>query len=495
MSLRRRVEIGILVVAFVLVGTNLLLFGTLRSFLLDRVDRQLVAASGPLVERSFFRGGRGGPRPGGSPGEAEAFSEYFIAVGDPSDGTLQQLSSPLANEDQPPPQLRRSDLAEHLAHHGERLEPYTAPAESGGADWRLVAIQTGPENRIGVVGTSLDELETTLARTRWLQLVGTGAVLLVLGAVSWWMLRLGVHPLTAMAKTADDIAGGDLSRRVEHPDERTEVGRLGAALNAMLERIEEAFRSREASEARLRRFAADASHELRTPLTSIQGYAELWRAGGLRGEAELADAMRRMEQEAHRMGALVEDLLLLARLDQRRPLEREPLRLDEITADGVRDARAVEPDRPIELAAEAVVVEGDEQRLRQVIGNLLSNARVHTPPGAPVRVSVRAVDGVARLEVADEGPGLEADVAARVFERFYRADASRARAAGGTGLGLSIVAAVAEAHGGRASVASEPGRGSRFVIDLPLAGGASPAPEDGLGEPAAVAAPPHPSSP
>jgi two-component system OmpR family sensor kinase len=283
------------------------------------------------------------------------------------------------------------------------------------------------------------------------------------------MLRLGVHPVEDMARAADAIAGGDLSQRVEHPSEQTEAGRLGVALNSMLARIEEAFRAREASEARVRRFAADASHELRTPLTSIQGYAELWRAGGLRSETELADAMRRMENEAHRMAALVEDLLLLARLDQRRPLDLGRVRLDRLVTDAVRDARAVEPDRPIDLDAAAVVVHGDDQRLRQVVGNLLSNVRAHTPPGTPVRVSVAVAGDRARLEVADEGPGMDAEVAAKVFERFFRADDSRARAAGGTGLGLSIVAAIAEAHGGTAGVESEPGGGSRFVIDLPLA--------------------------
>jgi len=326
-----------------------------------------------------------------------------------------------------------------------------------------------PPGRLVVVGVSLDDVEATIDRIRNVQVAGTLAVLGALALVSWWMLRLGVHPIEDMAQTADAIAGGALSARVEHPGAGTEAGRLGIALNAMLERIEESFRAREASEERVRRFAADASHELRTPLTSIRGYAELWRAGGLRGEAELAEAMRRMEQEAQRMGALVEDLLLLARLDQRRPLQRESLRLDRLVADGVRDARAVEPDRPIDCSSTPVVVDADESHLRQVVANLLANTRSHTPPRTPVHVSVSAGDGAARLVVADEGPGLAPDVAAQVFERFYRADASRRRSAGGTGLGLAIVEAVARAHGGRVRVDSEPGRGSRFTVELPLA--------------------------
>jgi two-component system OmpR family sensor kinase len=235
----------------------------------------------------------------------------------------------------------------------------------------------------------------------------------------------------------------------------------------MLARIEEAFAQRAATEARLRRFVADASHELRTPLTSIRGYADLYRQGALRTRSELDEAMRRVEQEAARMGGLVDDLLLLARLDQGRPLERSPVRLDELVDDAVRDARAVEPDRPITLSARPVTVEGDEARLRQALGNLLANARVHTPPGTPVDVSVAAEDGWGLVQVADGGPGLAPEVAERVFERFYRADTARTRAGGGTGLGLAIVAGVVEAHGGTVRVESAPGEGARFSLRLP----------------------------
>ncbi|MGH9181918.1 MAG: sensor histidine kinase [Acidimicrobiales bacterium] len=493
MSLRRRVLVGFLAVAAVLVGTNLALSRTFNSFLLNRLDRQLVTAAVPLGSRPFFRGevgrfgGLGGAQAGGqADGQGEAFTEYFIAVGDPRSGALVRLSSALDDDAKPPPRLTSDEVLRHLSPR-QSPEPFTAPAESGDSSWRLVTVIGPAEARVIVVGVSLDEVEATLARIRLVQVVGSGAVLLALAVVSWWVLRLGVHPLQDMVRTADAITGGDLSRRVENVDDRTEAGRMGNAVNSMLERIEEAFRAREASEARVRRFAADASHELRTPLTSIQGYAELWRAGGLRSEEELAEAMRRMEQEARRMAGLVEDLLLLARLDQRRPLERAGVRLDEVAADGVADARTVEPDRPFDLVADPVVVSGDEMRLRQVVANLLANARTHTPAGTPVRVSVTATGALARLEVADEGPGLEPDVAARVFERFYRADSSRARAgggsgggggtAGGTGLGLAIVAAIAEAHGGRATVESRPGRGSRFVVELPVGGSAPDRPE------------------
>jgi two-component system OmpR family sensor kinase len=280
-----------------------------------------------------------------------------------------------------------------------------------------------------------------------------------------------VLPVAAMADTAEQITGGDLSKRVEHPDSATEVGRLGAAFNAMLDRIQEAFRAREASEAKVRRFAADASHELRTPLTSIRGYAELYRAGALAKPDELQDAMGRIESEAERMGSLVEELLQLARLDQEQEMEFAEVDLGDIATDAVNDARAVEPDRPIAVAVEGdapVVVRGNDPALRQVLANLLGNVRAHTPAGTPASVTVTRNGTSAIVAVADEGPGMEEDVASHVFERFYRADVARTRAAGGSGLGLSIVESIARAHGGSASVASAPGEGTRFEVKLPI---------------------------
>jgi two-component system OmpR family sensor kinase len=294
-------------------------------------------------------------------------------------------------------------------------------------------------------------------------LVVVALVLLVL-----WTVRVGLRPLGEMTDTARAIADGDMRRRIRRTDERTEVGLLGSALNRMLSQIEAAFGERHASEARLRRFVADASHELRTPLTSIRGYAELLRKGALADDEARRRAAQRIEREAARMGVLVDDLLLLARLDQGRPLEAERVDLAKVVGEAVEAARAADPGHPLDVTlAPGAEVEGDGLRLRQVVDNLLANASVHTPPGTPVHVLVEREGSQVTLVVVDEGPGLAEGQAERVFDRFYRAGDARSRP--GSGLGLSIVAALAEAHGGRAEAESSPGHGARFRVVLPLA--------------------------
>jgi two-component system OmpR family sensor kinase len=336
----------------------------------------------------------------------------------------------------------------------------------------VVALQAPDADQIILVGSSLAEVDPTYRRMLAVLAGATLTVFATLAAVAWWVLRQGVRPLAAMTATAEAIAGGALHERVSDADQRTEAGRLGAALNTMLERIQSAFAEREESQRRLRRFVADASHELRTPLTSIRGYAELYRAGGLADRDELDGAMRRVEQEGQRMSALVEDLLLLARLDQGRPLAHEPVDLAAIAADAVADLRALEPDRPVELETEPAEVIGDDARLRQAVGNLVANVRVHTPPTTPVLVRVTSDPTAGVIEVADQGPGMAPEVAARVFERFYRADPARARSSGGLGLGLAIVAGITEAHGGAAELDTAPGQGARFRLRLPRNGAA-----------------------
>jgi two-component system OmpR family sensor kinase len=368
---------------------------------------------------------------------------------------------------------------------------FTSSAADGSTSWRLVAVQV-TNGLVVVVGVDLADDDAVLAHlVRTEVLVGL-VVLAILGVAGYLLVRNSLRPLAEVEHTAQAIAAGDLSRRVPAGDERTEVGRLSSALNGMLGRIESSFRAQQASEeqavaseARMRRFVADASHELRTPLTSIRGFAELHRQGAVRGPEDTGRIMQRIEAEATRMGLLVEDLLQLARLDQQRPLTLGPVDLAELAGDAVHDARAVQPDRPLgllldESLTDVPVVTGDEARLRQVIGNLVTNALTHTPVEARVTVRLSedpAEPGVVVLAVSDEGPGLAAADAERVFERFYRADSSRTRAAGGTGLGLSIVASLVAAHGGRVDLTTAPGQGATFAVRLPRSGPAAPLPE------------------
>jgi two-component system OmpR family sensor kinase len=312
-------------------------------------------------------------------------------------------------------------------------------------------------------------------------LIGAIALLFMAGG-GYLLIKRSLRPLVAVETTAAAISAGDLTQRAPELHPRTEVGRLSTAFNGMLTQIEGAFaqeresrQAARASEDRMRQFVADASHELRTPLTSIRGFAELHRMGAAPEEADVKRLMRRVEDEASRMGLLVEDLLLLARLDQQRPLERTPVDLLEIASDVVHDARIVAPTRSIDLQVHAIsppVVIGDESRLRQVVQNLMTNAITHTPDGTPVTLILSTYDADrprAVIDVADAGPGLSDEQAARAFERFYRADTSRSRGAGGTGLGLSIVAGIIAAHGGRVTIESREGEGAVFRVELPLA--------------------------
>jgi two-component system OmpR family sensor kinase len=477
MSLRARLLAATLVLAALgLTVAGVATYGALRSFMLDRVDVQLEAAQAPALDvladynglRPRF-GGRGLPRPGELPqGTVAALYDaeglpFELAIGaDPGRGRsgLGYATASL------PDRGEYRFLGSPVAFEGPRLRV----ASEG--QLRLV------------VGVPLDEVESTLGRLVLIEVLVGIAVLAAIGGAGWWLVRLGLRPLTDIEQTAGRIAAGDLSQRIEESPPGTEVGRLGSALNTMLGRIEESFDEQARSERRLRQFVADASHELQTPLTSVRGYAELFRRGAADRPEDLANAMRRIEDEATRMGLLVDDLLLLARLDQGRPLARERVDLTALARDLVGDARVVEPDRPIEILGDpVVVVEGDRQRLAQVIGNLVSNARAHTPAGTPVAVRVWQDGDEAHVEVADRGPGMVPEHAARVFERFFRSDASRARASGGTGLGLSIVSAIAEAHGGRVSVDTAPGDGARFRVTLPLRGPAVPGTDGHVGGP------------
>jgi two-component system OmpR family sensor kinase len=341
---------------------------------------------------------------------------------------------------------------------------------SGGVSRYRAAIW--PEDSLGgayvLLAIPMNDVQATLSQLLLLEAIVGVTVLVATALLAWLIIRIGLRPLDRMGAVAQDIAAGDLSRRVEPATPSTEIGRLGLALNGMLAQIESAFAERTASENRLRRFIADASHELRTPLTSVRGYAEMLRRGAEKSPEDASVARRRIEEESVRMSEMVDDMLVLARLGQGPPLEKRPVDLQVIARDAVADARIVAPQRDITLDVTGpVVVSGDDTRLRQAIGNLVRNAIVHTSADTPIQVSVGAVNGTAHVRVADHGRGLGPDERSRVFEPFYRADPSRSRDSGGAGLGLSIVAAVAGAHGGAVNVTDTPGGGATFEIELP----------------------------
>jgi two-component system, OmpR family, sensor kinase len=405
----------------------------------------------------------------GGPGSIQVFAQARSLDGDRVFASCQPGVFP-GEEPPPAPDYPASISVPSATNVGrDSVRYFTVGAVGGGRSYRVRASVEPGAPAMLVLALSLKDVEGTLHRLIAIELLVTALVLAGMAALGLWVVRLGLRPLDAIGQTAAAIAAGDLSRRVERAEPRTEVGRLGLALNAMLSQIESAFRAREASERKLRRFVADASHELRTPLAAVRAYAELFTRGAAQRPADLERSMKGISRESERMSLLVEDLLLLARLDEGRRLERDLVRVDDVVAEAVETAQTVEPERPIALETESAVVVGDHARLRQVVDNLLANVRAHTPGGTPVDVSVRCEGDRALISVADAGPGLSEEDLTHVFERFYRADPSRARASGGVGLGLSIVAAVAEAHGGTVDAASEPGKGATFTIALPLA--------------------------
>jgi two-component system OmpR family sensor kinase len=429
-----------------------------RASLVEQIDDRMRAQSGRPVGPG--REPPVDPGVGGDEGPYRPIAEIQLAP----DGTVRQESAAgFPDDPEPAPELPDVDSDDFQSD----VDRIVTRSSDGGPDYRVLVRPTR-DGGYRVLATPLSTVDATVSDLVRAVVI-TAVVVVGLGAaLAWWIVRRGLRPVDRMVDTASAIAAGDLSQRVEHKDDHSELGRLATALDDMLAQLEAAFAEREASQVRLEQFVADASHELRTPVAAIRGYAELYRKGGLSDEEARERAMARIEGESERMGRLVEDLLLLAHLDQHQPLDTDPVDLAELASDAVSDLRAVDPDHPVTLDAPGpVIVEGDERRLRQVLANLLGNARVHTPSGTPVHVAVTAVDGAARVTVADEGPGIDADHRRRIFERFYRADKSRARSRGGTGLGLSIVAGVVAAHAGRVDIASREGQGTTFMVQLP----------------------------
>ena len=436
-------------------GTTLL-----RSYLLSRSDSQLLDFSkvaSRIVDRQQLQ-------PAGS-SRSQALPTQFLVEVVGAGGQVQVAGGPLGSA---------SGLRLSAAQLGQTGTPFTA----AGGSWRvLVEPQSGGAHL--VVAYSLGDLNSTVTRLELADALAGGAAVVLLAGIGLPLVRASLAPLGRIEATAAAIAGGDLSRRIDHPAGNTEVGRLAEALDVMLASIEAAYLARADGEARalrsekrMRRFTADASHELRTPLTSVRGLAEYGlQQGDAASREELLRLMGLIAGESGRMSRLVDDLLLLARFDAGRPLDRRPVDLASLAAEAVQRARIVAPGRPVTLeAAEPVIVDGDEGRLTQVIDNLIGNAIKHTPPGSPVTVTVAGRAGQAELTVADRGPGMTAEQASRVFERFYRTDGARTRASGGAGLGLAIAAALAAAHGGEITVDTAPGHGAAFCLRLPQAG-------------------------
>jgi two-component system OmpR family sensor kinase len=451
---------------------NVVALVTVRGNLLSEVDRQLhsVPSGGRPIDGQF-----GGGAPGQLPGDlkptqdSQLLSSLVISRLDARTGAVvDQIKGPLQSAAPLPDLATVRDRIRTGTVRDEMLS--VGAAGNSGYHYRIRVLPTAPTGTVMVVAASLAAVENTVLKVAAVDGGVSLAVVLALLVVGFVVMRVGLRPLTDVETAAQRIAAGDLSVRAQHADEPTEVGSLARSFNGMIEQIEEAFEARRGSENRLRRFVADASHELRTPLTSIRAYAELFRCGALDVSPDGAQALERIEAEAARMGRLVEDLLLLARLDEQRPLDVEPVDLDQLARDAVLDTAAANPGHVVRMIpptppAQPTMVFGDEAGLRQVLANLLRNAVVHTPAGTMIQVSVTQARTEVVLVVADNGPGMPADVAKNIFERFYRPDGSRSRT--GTGLGLAIVHSMVAAHRGLVSLQTEPGHGAQFTVILP----------------------------
>ena len=444
----------------------------------QRLDDQLRSASG-FVTRSLLvdAGLDSGPTGGGGPGAGRGlfvppgwYAELRDAGGNKLTDSLTAALANGATSGSTPVVLDEKAVPElGSLPTGPGVVIFTRSSVSGGTDWRVEVSQPrdAGTGTVAIVAAPMSEVSNSLNRLALIELLAGVSLIVALLIGSWFILRRGLRPLETMAGQAREISAGDLSQRVEPADGRGEVGQLGQAINTMLGEIESAFAERAATEHKLRQFLADASHELRTPLTSIQGFAELFRMGAANDHLSQDTMVRRIEEESARMRRLVEDLLLLARLDQTRPVQRAAVDLTVLCADACTDAVAMAPDRGVSLdAPEPIVVSGDRDHLRQALANLITNAIRHTPAGSPIEVSARLESGIGIVRVRDHGTGLDDEALTHVFDRFWQAD--RSRAGSGVGLGLSIVAAIAAEHGGTATVRNHPDGGAEFTVTVPV---------------------------
>ncbi len=458
----RLLTVVALLLALALAVSSVIVTVLMRSYLLDRTDEELHTYAQIAAAVAYRSGG------------TQTIQPNFTVRFSRPDGTGAIEVAEAATEPDAAPQIPVLTSADPRVISEKPFTVASQAADDADLKWRAIAGLNQNGDAIYVVAVPLRAMEDTLSSVlAYAALIG----LVILGAamaLGWYAVRRAFGPLTSIEDTAAAIAAGDLTQRVPEPDTRDEVASLSRSLNAMLAQIEQSFAVREASEQRMRQFVADASHELRTPLATVRGYAELYRQGAVSKPDDVTNAFGRIESEASRMSGLVDDLLVLARLEGERPLATDDVDLAVLAGDAVQDARVLQPDRHIRLVGlngrlGPVHVSGDEHRLRQVVTNLVSNALHHTPAGSPIEIAVgRSPDGSTALEVRDHGDGIDPAKARRVFERFYREDPARSRrGAGGSGLGLAIVAAIVTAHHGKVGVAPTPGGGATFVVQLP----------------------------
>jgi two-component system OmpR family sensor kinase len=473
-SLRNRLILATLALATIAItASDLAATNSLRSFLISQADNQL----NEVVQTSLLRLDRAGIESEAESEDKNSFrplrplsgvpTTTAVTLLDLSGNVIGQVGGQFANSIDIK-EFHKLTPAEVLKNKGK---PFTIPGADGQPDIRAVARILPSGVGTVVISVALDSVDRTMRGLAGIYFLISLIVIIAIGFVARSLIKLSLKPLNKIEETAAAIADGDLSARLPQVNPNTEVGRLTGSLNTMLSRIEESFAVRTESENKLRRFVADASHELRTPLTAIRGFAELHRQGAVTGEDKTKELISRIEKESIRMSSLVEDLLLLARLDQSRELTIDPVDINHLVNEAIASAKAAGPSHEITLksSSDEVFVLGDSMRIHQAVSNLLANARTHTPAGTKIEMEILQNESEVQISVFDNGPGLSPEDQTRIFERFFRADPSRARVSGeGSGLGLAIVDAVMKAHGGSVEVLSELNQGAKFTLHFPV---------------------------